>query len=97
MPFGSLDLGSLKPEISAGVSSELVLRPAGAEFQQAKNGSWVVRDIRYRSNGRVIFLSPLNSAHLDLVRVDLAGADIPEPGTRGEISLRNEHAFLFAK
>ncbi|MAK62904.1 MAG: ABC transporter [Ponticaulis sp.] len=97
MSSGRLKLGELKSDIAPGVASELVLRPAGAAFEARDDGDWVVRDVRYRSNGRVLFLSPTESGQRDLVRVDLAGGDIPEPGKRGQISLRAEHAFLFAK
>tara|TARA_X000000950_G_scaffold243510_2_gene298848 strand:+ start:190541 stop:191599 length:1059 start_codon:yes stop_codon:yes gene_type:complete len=92
----SLSKTDLRPEADALVS-DLIIRPSGVRFEPSQTGDWVVRDVRYRSTGRVIFVSPVDKPGIHYVRVDAEMDELPERGVRGNLSLRRRNAFLFAK
>ena len=78
-----------------GQGAGLVVRPSGLSFLPDTDGGWRVRDVRFRSSGQVIFLSPADGSSTRLVRVDATSGELPEPGSLGRLELKNEHAFLF--
>ena len=96
-PAGSFDLTGATGGSMTSRKLELVIRPAGAKFLADADGGWRVRDIRYRSAGRVLFLSKADGSSHELVRVDVSGSDLPPNGSAGRLLLQDEHAFLFTK
>ncbi len=80
-----------------GPVNTMVIRPSGVRFTAADDGEWIVRDLRYRSSGRVLFVSRVDAAAISLVRVDANENALPEIGAKGHLSLRQRNAFLFDK
>ena len=94
---GRFDLAGPSGGSMASGPLELVIRPAGARFEAREGGDWRVRDIRYRSAGRVLFVSKADGSSHELVRIDVTGGELPAIGTAGGLTLQDEHAFLFTK
>lgn len=95
--FGPFELGARADEVLQGGSYDLVVRPSGIRFVEDPTGDWFVRDVRYRSAGRVLFVSAGHAPALSLVRVDADQGTLPVQGVKGRMELRSRNAFLFAK
>ena len=75
----------------------LVMRPAGVRFVPDSTGSFQVRDIRYRSSGRLLIVGGKSGDARKFIRVAIGDAEPDAIGTRGRIEVQDRGAFLFAK
>ena len=95
--LGVFDLGMQADQVPGNECLDLVVRPSGLRFVEDIKGDWLVRDVRYRSSGRVLFVSVENAPAFALIRVDADQGALPGEGVRGRLELRSRNAFLFAK
>ena len=96
-PIGRFRIPGGSSESMKGKLYDLVVRPTGLSYHADPDGEWIVRDLRYSSTGRILYLTGANTDSLSVVRVSTGFGAPPVVGERGHIDLLDRHAFLFAK
>tara|TARA_B100000678_G_scaffold230534_1_gene198969 strand:+ start:24208 stop:25257 length:1050 start_codon:yes stop_codon:yes gene_type:complete len=94
---GEIALGPQAERVSGAGEVDLVIRPSGIGFTANPEGSWRVRDIRHRSSGKVLTVSSAERDTTNVIRVGAENMMLPEVGTRGDLTLKETHAFIFLK
>lgn len=94
--LGRFDIPGGTAESMKGREFTLVVRPSGLRFLPDETGDFAVSDLRYRSAGRVLLVSPIGGNPLSFVRVNIGREAAPPTGERGRLEVLDRGAFLFA-
>ena len=74
---------------------DLVITPSALAFTPDKDGDAVVRDVRREPSTTLLYVGTPAGAARDVVRVNAGSGPLPEPGTKGTLSLTDDHGFVF--
>ena len=95
--LGMFDIPGGAADSMSGKAFTLVVRPNGLVFEDDAEGDFVIRDIRYRSSGRILLVGGVNAAATRFVRVAAGYQADWQVGQRGRLQVQDRGAFLFGK